>query len=482
MRNVRSGRLAAALLAGTALSGAVNAAPAATAKPNLESRVDRLEGLLQGVIDRLDRQQGATLTPAEAQAMRDTQKVLAERAAAPAPVPADQRANASASASASAPSFASRLDAIEKGQGLGFRVGASTIKIGGYFKFDANATKYSGGDPSPTNSPIRFYNNPAGIPIGGLKEGYQLAYNARETRFSINTETPIGDEKLTGTLELDFLDTPTLGNERVTSSYVPRIRQGFITYGKWTFGQTWSTFQNVAALPERTDFIGPTEGTVFVRQPVIRYTDGPFQVALEQPETTLQTGPATSIEADDDQLPDVIVRYNAKGSWGSAAIAGVGRYLRYDSGLPGGPKDTAFGWGISGSGVVKVGDKDNLNFMVTGGKGIGRYVALNVRDDAVLDTNGRLDPIGLVAGFVAYRHFWTDKVRSVLTGGYYKAFNPAVAGTAVTDNVWSGSLDTFYSPAKPLVFGLGYRYARRELDNGLSGNINRVQFSAQYNF
>ncbi|TRW17344.1 DcaP family trimeric outer membrane transporter [Glacieibacterium frigidum] len=468
-------RIAAALLATSAL-----AAPAfaqAPAPAPLEKRVERLEALLQGVIDRLDRQQGATLTPAEGQAVREAQGVLADRGATTGatPVAADQRAAASASG------LASRLDAIEKGQGLGFRVGASTIKIGGYFKFDANVSKYSGGDPTPTNSAIRFYNSPAGIPVGGAKEGYQLAYNARETRFSINTETPIGDEKLTGTLELDFLDTPTLGNERVTSSYVPRIRQGFITYGKWTFGQTWSTFQNVAVLPERTDFIGPTEGVVFVRQPIVRYTNGGFQIALEQPETTVQQG-ATSLEADDDKAPDLVLRYNFKGDWGTAAVAGIGRYLRYDASTAGGVDDEAVGYGVSVSGVIKVGPKDNFNFMITGGEGIGRYVALNVRDDAVVDVRGRLDTVGLIAGFASFRHFWTDKWRSVLTGGYYKAYNPSAAGLLVTDNVGSASFETFYSPAKPLTFGLGYRYARRELENGLSGNLNRVQFSAQYNF
>lgn len=263
---------------------------------------------------------------------------------------------------------------------------------------------------------------------------------------------------------------------------MPRIRQGFISYGKWTFGQTWSTFQNVAVLPERTDFIGPTEGTVFVRQPVIRYTDGGFQAALEQPETTLQTGPATSIEADDDQLPDLVLRYNFKGDWGSAAIAGLGRYLRYDASVAGGVDDDAIGYGVSVSGVIKVGPRDNLNLMVTGGEGIGRYVALNVRDDAVVDLRGRLDTVGLIAGFASYRHFWTEQWRSVLTGGYYKAYNPAVAGLGVTDNVLSATFETFYSPAKPLTFGLGYRYARRELESGLSGDLNRVQFSAQYNF
>lgn len=472
---IRQGaRIAAALLASSALAGPVLAqAPAAP----LEQRVQRLETLLQGVIDRLDRQQGATLTPAEGQAVREAQGVLADRGATTGatPVAADQRAAATASG------LATRLDAIEKGQGLGFRVGASTIKIGGYFKFDTNATKYSGGDPTPTNSAIRYYNSPAGIPVGGVKEGYQLAYNARETRFSINTETPVGDQKLTGTLELDFLDTPTLGNERVTSSFVPRIRQGYITYGKWTFGQTWSTFQNVAVLPERTDFIGPTEGVVFVRQPIIRYTDGNFQIALEQPETTVQAG-TTSLEADDDKAPDLVLRYNFKGNWGTAAVAGIGRYLRYDASVAGGVDDEAIGYGVSVSGVVKVGAKDNFNFMVTGGEGIGRYVALNVRDDTVVNLRGKLDTVGLIAGFASFRHFWTDKWRSVLTGGYYKAYNPSAAGLLVTDNVGSASFETFYSPAKPLTFGLGYRYARRELENGLSGDINRVQFSAQYNF
>jgi len=115
--------------------------------------------------------------------VRDARGVVADRGATTGatPVPADQNASAAASG------FGARLDAIEKGQGLGFRVGASTIKIGGYFKFDANVSKYSGGDPTPTNSAIRYYNSPAGIPIGGVKEGAQLAYNARETRFSINT-------------------------------------------------------------------------------------------------------------------------------------------------------------------------------------------------------------------------------------------------------------------------------------------------------
>ena len=99
----------------------------------------------------------------------------------------------------------------------------------------------------------------------------------------------------------------------------------------------------------------------------------------------------------------------------------------------------------------------------------------------VVAADRRLDTIGVVAGFASYRHFWNPRTRSVLTGSYYRAYNPAFAGLFVTNNVGSVSFDTFYSPIKPLTLGLGYRYARRELENDETGDLNRLQFSAQYN-
>jgi len=474
--------LAAVLLAGTGITSPAQAQTSQRVDEPLEARVDRLEALLNKVIERLDRP-GATLTPSEAQTLRDAQRVVSG-APGTTVVAQDQQGNAQA---AGERSVASRVEALEKGQGLGFRVGGSTIKIGGYFKTDVVASNYSDGDVA-TGSALRNYYSPGGIPVGATaaagrvaREGLQTTFSARETRFSINTETPIGDKKVLGVLELDFFDTPLIGNERVSNSYVPRIRLAYLTYGKLTFGQTWTTFQNVAALPERVDFIGPTEGTVFIRQPMIRYTNGNFQVALESPGTTVQLG-TTSFEADDDRVPDLIVRYNAKGDWGTAAFAAIGRSLNYDAGSAGAVADSTFGYGVSLSGVIKAGKTDNFNFMVTGGRGIGRYVGLNLRDDVVVDANRELDAIGLIAGFASFRHFWSPKIRSVLTGSYYKADNPAIAGLLVTNNVGSISFDTFYSPIKPLTLGLGYRYGRRELENGQSGDINRLQFSSQYNF
>jgi len=174
--------------------------------------------LLNKVIERLDRP-GATLTPGEAQTLRDAQGVVAGAATNPAGTGAastavvaqDQQGNAQAAAGA--PSVAARIEALEKSQGLGFRVGGSTIRIGGYFKTDVVASSYSDGDPAP-GSAIRNYYSPGGIPVGATalagrnaREGLQTTFSARETRFSINTETPIGDKKVLGVLELDFFDT-----------------------------------------------------------------------------------------------------------------------------------------------------------------------------------------------------------------------------------------------------------------------------------
>lgn len=464
---------------------------------SLEARVERLEVLLNKVIERLDRP-GATLTPDETQTVQEARGAVARAAAntggtntagagaaRTAKVASGQQADTKATAEGS--SGALRIETLDKRQEQGFRVGGSTIRIGGYFKSDAVASTYSDGDPAP-GAAIRNYYSPGGIPVAGTnfagrtaREGLQTTFSARETRFSIQTETPVGDKRVLGVLELDFLDTPLIGNERISNSFVPRIRQAHLTYGRLTFGQTWTTFQNVAALPEHVDFIGPTEGTIFVRQPLIRYTDGDFQIALENPETTVQQG-STSLEADDDRMPDVVVRYNAQGDWGSAAVAAIGRYLNYDAGVVDGVKDSAIGYGVSLSGVLKAGKTDNFNFMISGGKGIGRYVGLNIRDDVVVDADRRLDTIGVIAGFASFRHFWNARLRSVLTGSYYRAFNPASAGLLVTNNVGSVSLDTFFSPIKPLTFGLGYRHGRRELENDQAGDLDRLQFSAQYNF
>lgn len=269
----------------------------------------------------------------------------------------------------------------------------------------------------------------------------------------------------------------------MSNSFSPRLRQAFITYDNWLFGQAWSTFQNVGALPDSLDFIGVTPGTVFDRQPQIRWTNGGLQLAAEQPETAVTTSTGARVLAGDDQLPDFVARYNWNGDWGSISTAGILRQLHVSKDDLNGVDDSAMAYGLSVSGKINVGERDDFRFMATAGDGLGRYIGINIVNDAAIDANGMLDPIFTYSGFAAYRHYWTDKVRSTVAGSYFKADNPVLlTSNLVTDESWNALANIIWNPVSPLDIGIELMYAERTLEDGRSGNLQRIQFSTRYNF
>ncbi|MEM1197193.1 MAG: DcaP family trimeric outer membrane transporter [Pseudomonadota bacterium] len=459
----------ATLLAATCLT----AAPAFAQSTSVEDRLDRLEALVEGLIERLDAQQGANqqqaaAIQAEQQAMREQAEaaLLATRAL-------ETRQTA----------LAAKLDTPPSGSDEdGFKVGKTRITYDGYVKLDAISQRTSGGQ-LPNNSILRDFLIPVAIPVGGEASGFDTDFSARQTRFLFKTETDVGaDHKLTGLIELDFNVTEG-GNERISNSFVPRIRQALINYDNWTFGQGWSTFQNVGALPDSLDFIGVTPGTVFDRQPLIRYTNGGLQIAVEQPETVVTSQTGARVLAGDDQLPDVVARYNWSGDWGSLSAAGILRQLHVSTDDLMGVDDDALGYGLSVSGKVNIGDGDDFRFMATAGDGLGRYIGLNIVNDAAIKMDGSLDPIFTYSGFAAYRHQWSDKVRSSLAGAYFKADNPVLLTTdQVTDESWNVFANLIWNPVGPIDIGVELMYAERTLEDGQSGNLQRLQFSTRYNF
>ena len=75
------------------------------------------------------------------------------------------------------------------------------------------------------------------------------------------------------------------------------------------------------------------------------------------------------------------------------------------------------------------------------------------------------------------------KWRSNLTFGYFKADNPVRLTTmGVTDESWSVHANLIYSLASRLDVGVEYTISERTLENGLSGSLNRVQFSTKFSF
>lgn len=360
-------------------------------------------------------------------------------------------------------------------------IGDTSVKFSGYIKADALFSDYSDGTLSAGSIGRDFY-IPSLTPVGGNSEGVQFDAHIRQTRFMFTTTTPTAEgDNIVGVLELDMLATPN-GDERISSSYTPRIRHAFIRYKNWTVGQFWSTFLDVRTLPETLDFIGSTDGIIFARQPLIKYTSGAWELALENPETTITPSSGVGrIVADDNALPDAVVRYTHSADWGHLAVAGLLRQLTYDDGAE--VDDSISSIGVNISSKFKVGDTDDIRVTFSTGSGLGRYMALNAANGAVLKANNQLEAIDSTAFSVAYRHVWNDQFRSNFT---YSAFNADINTTLMsetsTEKTYSIRANLLYQPTAKIMVGGEYAFAKRELASGLDGDMSRLQFSVKYTF
>ena len=355
---------------------------------------------------------------------------------------------------------------------------SSTYAFSGYIKFDAMFSDYSDGRLASGSIGEQFY-IPATIPVSATGEGDSTTtFQARESRINFKSDHKLANGKTASTfIEMDFFLSPG-GDERISNSYNPRLRHAFLKYDKWLFGQTWSTFQDVGALPDNLDFVGPAESTVFERQAQIRYTSGPFEFALENPETTITNATGGRVIGREG-MPDVIGRYTFNMGGGYVKVAGMVRQLHTADGAV---DDNEMGYGVSLSGKHPFGSND-LRWMFTSGSGTGRYLGLNTANDAALDANGNLEAIDQWGAFVSYRHMWNDAWWSNVTYGVLENdHDVALTGATVTKSVSSIHLNLQHAPTPKMMVGAEIMFAERETEAGLKGDMTRFIFSAKYSF
>lgn len=474
------------LLVSSALAGlAPTAAQAQTAREvELETRLKALEAAVQDLRGELSAARATAAAP------------IAPTSMNPAPMNTNPMTASSMSVASESPGRSPGATNVAQAKPVaansaptdGFRVGNTTVKLGGFVRLNVIASRYSDGEAAVGGLGKEFF-LPQQIPVGGGFSSQDLLLSARQTRLQFSTSTPMNGTDIKTLVELDFaLATAPVGAQRATNPYTPTFRRGFFEYGNLLVGQEWSTFQNIAVLPETTDFVGPLDGTVFNRQAQIRYSiplrSGlTLQVAAENPETeTALPANAALVDTDDDRLPDLVARVNWKPTFGDFALAGIARELRTDT-L--GSGDTAFGWGVSGSGKVPIGKRHDLRFMATYGQGIGRYLGLGYVPDAIYGGAAtRLERIDNFAGFAALRIGWTDAIHSTLMGSYQSANYPAgviVTGLANAKS-YGGAGNLFWSPGKGFDIGVEYRHAVRELVSGDTGALDRLEFAFKYGF
>ncbi|MEM6708697.1 MAG: DcaP family trimeric outer membrane transporter [Pseudomonadota bacterium] len=369
------------------------------------------------------------------------------------------------------------LKTIRKTAGDGFRVQDTAIKIGGYVDLDTHFTDLSDGSIA-ANSIARDFYIPSSTPIGG--EGTTASdLTSEATRLFFDAAHLGGNETISAHIEMDFLGS-FQGNQRVSSSFSPRLRLAFFDFSNWRFGQDWSTFQNTSAIPESASFLTLSDGMVFERQPLARYSNGPWQFAIENGDTTVLTTSGTFMESDTSLIPDLVARYNVKGDFGNVSFAALVRQLRMD--LNGEDSDD-LAIGLSASGRIDLTPTDQLRFNLATGTGIGRYIGLNaIAGAAVNPADGDIEAIDSTGGLIAWRHLFRNGAR--LTLGYSGLFADYddIVTAAVTDSVQSFNVTVLWNTAPKVTLGVEAQYGQRELTNGDNGTITRFTFSTKYSF
>jgi hypothetical protein len=352
----------------------------------------------------------------------------------------------------------------------------------GFVKLDAMLSKTSDGELADSGIARDLF-VPGLIPVGGAAESTDFNAHAKFSRIIFGTDSSLDNGRtVQSRLEGDFFGNG-LGDQRFNNASGFVLRHAYVNLNnRWLIGQTWSTLMDAATLPESTDLIGPTDGTVFVRQPQVRFTSGNWMLALENPETTLTPIAGGRVSSDDNRLPDAIVRYNYKTTGGSSlGIAAIVRELAYQSTGANAIDERSAGYGLSVFGKVPLG-LDDVRFALTTGKGLGRYLALNEANDAEINARGELDAIGGSVGFIAYRHLFNPQLRGSVFYARAAFNNDGVARLAQTKSSQSLHANLFYSPFPKWDLGTEIILAKRELESGDSGDLIRILASAKYSF
>ena len=193
------------LCAGVALIALVAGPASAAESPEIEARMSAIESRMAALSGELEatRAENASLRAELAETRAKAAPVAVQTAAAPAD---------------------------------GFKVGGTTIKIGGFLKTVATFSRWDDGDVAGNSLGRDFY-LPQAIPVGGTRESTDSDFSAKQTRLWLNLSTDVSGHTLKGYLETDFQTSPgTQGSERTTNGYNLALRRAWVQF---TFdGQT----------------------------------------------------------------------------------------------------------------------------------------------------------------------------------------------------------------------------------------------------
>jgi len=349
----------------------------------------------------------------------------------------------------------------------------AAMRMGGFVKMNIVETF------DPLDSLDRFIAGSIPVPQQTTTPRTSMTVGQSRLNWDLRDKTKIGTMR--AYIEADFAgDGDTF-----------RLRHAYGQFKDLLAGKTWSVFQDVDAAPEEIDFEG-INGAVNVRQPQVRYfpkigQGWDLMFSLEDPNPEVTDGTATS------QWPDLVA--SARRTWFDRWHLRSAVVLRqitaiWDLDTTGDTESQVTGYGLSLSGKTatnfwNTSGSNNILFQLNVGEGIGRYVNdLNTvgGEDAIFDSSGELHALPVLAGYVAYQHWWRDNARSNLNLSWVSVDNLDFEADEAYHETFRGAVNYIWSPTARIDLGAEIIYGSRENKNKEKADAIQLQISSKYRF
>ena len=307
--------------------------------------------------------------------------------------------------------------------------------------------------------------------------GNQFNANARGSQLSLDVRAPELGGAPRFYYEMDFFGGGTTGG------MTPRVRHLYGQYYNIIAGFSYSVFEDPDAWPDTVDYEGPNSA-ISARQPEIRYQlplndQWQMNFGLEQPSTDLDAGTHVNATAA-NHAPDG--GFNVRWEHDQAGHVQFGSIFRaLGANDPVAGNQTVFGWGLNLAGSFNVWNKDSVQFQTTYGHGIFHFINDNfINNDVAYDNANKLTALPFFGAMAGYTHHWSDRFRSTAAFGYNNLDDQPGQGPLAYHETYYTSLNVMYQLQKRLTLGIEGLYGLKDVQNGTSGDVFRLQFSVVY--
>ncbi|MDO6470291.1 DcaP family trimeric outer membrane transporter [Maribacter sp. 1_MG-2023] len=347
------------------------------------------------------------------------------------------------------------------------------MKIGGYLKADFIY------DFDGTLDKNQFLMST--IPVEGQpeydNEGY-ISFFAKETRVNIDVRRS-GENQLPLELFIEG-DFYTAGNQF-------RLRHAYITAGDFIIGQTWTTLSLLESMAFMMDFAAG-DALFGGRSTQIRYQKQlndklKLAIALENLATLGIENPNDLAGQASQQLPLLAIRLDYRWKSGVMFLGSSVAQLRWDGGSTG-PKDQTLQYDFVIAGRQYIGDNNYFTYNLSYGEAYGNNIIAfsSSNSNAVLNAEGKLDPMQAGAIMAGFMHRWHPKLESNFNYAYGWLDAPDSRAPFALKRGGVGHLNLIYKLDKNFSIGAEYMWGAQRTNNNAFGDASRIQTMAKFDF